>query len=111
MGFFKVWYEKCTGQDIFSYFSVFPLQLAVAWHSCVGTWRWKKGKCHTFEGIFGFANTEVAGLLQGRKGFCNARAGLLIGLNIEVVDCVVDELDRADSKSQFAGHGTLADVG
>jgi ABC-type amino acid transport substrate-binding protein len=51
-----------------------------------GKWR------RTFERAFGFAETEVARLLEGGERFVDACDGELVGLDVEVADCVVDEL-------------------
>jgi ABC-type amino acid transport substrate-binding protein len=50
------------------------------------------GERRTFQGIFGFAQAQVAGLLQSREGLVYARDGELVGEDVEVADCVVDEL-------------------
>lgn len=42
------------------------------------------------EGVFGIADAEVAGLLEGGEGFVDAAQGEFIGLDVEVGDCVVD---------------------
>lgn len=44
------------------------------------------------EGGFGFARAQFAGLLEGREGVVDARYGLFVGVDVEVADCVVDEL-------------------
>lgn len=44
------------------------------------------------KGRFGFAHAQVAGLLEGCEGVINARDGLFVGRDIEVANCVVDEL-------------------
>ena len=47
----------------------------------------------TFESAFGFADAQVARLVQGGEGFVDARDGRFVGVDIEVADCVVDELE------------------
>ena len=49
---------------------------------------------HTLERVFGFAQAQVAGLLEGGEGFIDTGDGELVGLDVEVADCVVDELGR-----------------
>lgn len=44
------------------------------------------------EAGFYLAHAEVARLLERGEGFADARDGELVGLDVEVVDCVVDEL-------------------
>lgn len=46
------------------------------------------------EGIFGVFDAQVARLLEGGDGFVYAGYGDFVGLDVEVVDCVVDELER-----------------
>lgn len=46
----------------------------------------------TFEGIFGFPNTQVAGLLERGDGFADAGDGELVGIDVEAVYRLVDEL-------------------
>lgn len=44
------------------------------------------------EGGFGIFDAEVAGLVEGGEGFVDAGDGVFVGADIEVFDCVVDEL-------------------
>lgn len=46
----------------------------------------------TSESALGFTDAEVARLLQGREGFVDATDGEFVGLDVEVADCVVDQL-------------------
>lgn len=46
----------------------------------------------TLEGILCLAETQLAGLLEGGEGFIDAGDGLFVWLDVEVVDCVRDEL-------------------
>lgn len=48
----------------------------------------------TSEGIFGLADAELAGLLEGRDGLADARNGSLVGIDVEAADRLVDELRR-----------------
>lgn len=43
-----------------------------------------------FEGGFGFADAEVAGLGEGGEGFGDAGDGEAVGGGVEVCDCVAD---------------------
>jgi hypothetical protein len=45
------------------------------------------------QGGLGLADAQVASLLEGGEGFVDARDGELVGVDVEVVDCVVDELE------------------
>lgn len=46
----------------------------------------------TLQGALGFAHAQVAGLLQGGEGLVDARDGVLVWLDVEVLDGVADEL-------------------
>lgn len=46
----------------------------------------------TFEGIFGFADAQVARLLEGGDGFADAGDGEFVGTDVEAVYRLVDEL-------------------
>ena len=46
------------------------------------------------EGGVGFVDAEVARLLEGGEGFGDTGNGELVGLDVEVVDGVGDELQR-----------------
>lgn len=52
------------------------------------------------EGVLGILDAEVARLLEGREGLVHAGDGDLVGLDVEVVDGVVDELWRGKSKAR-----------
>jgi len=54
-----------------------------------GERRWER---RTLQRIFGFAQAQIAGLLQRGEGLVYARDGELVGEDVEVADCVVDEL-------------------
>jgi len=41
---------------------------------------------------FSFTGTQFARLLESREGIVDARYGLFVGMDVEVADCVVDEL-------------------
>lgn len=61
----------------------------------------------------GVADVEVAGLLQRGERFADAAYGELVGLNVEVVDGVVDELrgtdlDEHESSDSFVQKHTVA---
>ena len=47
----------------------------------------------TFQSAFGFSYAELARLVQGGKGFVDACYGGFVGMDVEVADCVVDELE------------------
>lgn len=53
-----------------------------------------KGERHTLERILGLAQSQVSGLLKSREGLIDAGDGELVGLYVEVADCVVNELRR-----------------
>lgn len=44
------------------------------------------------EGGFGIFDAEVAGLIESGEGFVDAGDGVFVGADVEVLDCVVDEL-------------------
>lgn len=47
----------------------------------------------TLERILGFAEAQVASLLESGDGLIDAGYGQLVRENVEVADCVVDELE------------------
>lgn len=53
--------------------------------------KWEAGKL-TSDSILGFFRAKLARLPEGGKGFVDARYRLLVWRDVEVLDCVVDEL-------------------
>ena len=46
----------------------------------------------TSDRIFGFFRAQLARVSEGGEGFADARHGVLIGRDVEVLDRVIDEL-------------------
>lgn len=51
----------------------------------------------TFKGAFGFSYSQVACLLEGGEGFIDAADGDFVRVDVEIADCVVDQLSTAVS--------------
>lgn len=51
----------------------------------------------TFQSAFGFSDAQVAGLLEGGEGFVDAADGDFVGVDVEIADCMVDQLSVAVS--------------
>lgn len=46
----------------------------------------------TFKSAFGFSYSQVACLLEGGEGFVDAADGNFVRMDVEVADCVVNQL-------------------